>query len=78
MPDIHGIFVYIATYRLICIAPLVDQSKAQVIQGGDGGQSPSEGGSKVTYIWFDWSPFLLQRMVLLPKSKMACYSLCKK
>ena len=27
-----------------CIAPLVDRSKAQVIQGGAGGQSPTEGG----------------------------------
>ncbi|MBK04009.1 MAG: hypothetical protein CL932_04505 [Deltaproteobacteria bacterium] len=31
--DIHGIFAYIAIYRLICIAPLVDRSKAQVSQG---------------------------------------------
>ena len=29
----NGCFVYIAIYRLICIAPLVDRSKAQVSQG---------------------------------------------
>ena len=50
--------------RWVYIAPLVNRSKAQVLQGGAGGQSPTDGVpftlaiSETTYIWFDCSPFL--------------------
>ena len=43
LPDIHEIFVCIAIYPLICIAPLVDRSKAQVIRGELAGKARLRG-----------------------------------